>query len=52
MPKLALIIIDMVNDFFREGPLALRRADLVSSRNELVRACHLSSSLYHFHKRV
>ena len=38
MPKLALIIIDMVNDFFREGPLALRRADLVSSINELVQS--------------
>jgi nicotinamidase-related amidase len=34
--KPILLIIDMLNDFFEEGPLAERRTDLVRSINELV----------------
>jgi nicotinamidase-related amidase len=34
--KPVLLVIDMLNDFFEEGPLAERRADLVRSINDLV----------------
>jgi nicotinamidase-related amidase len=34
--KPVLLIIDMLNDFFKEGPLAERQADLVRSINDLV----------------
>ena len=36
MGQAVLLIIDMLNDFFKEGPLAERRTDLVCSVNELI----------------
>ena len=36
MTQTVLLVIDMLNDFFREGPLAERRSELVSSINHLV----------------
>ena len=37
----AVLIIDMLNDSFRDGPLKDRRAELVSNINDLVRAARL-----------
>lgn len=36
MTRPVLLVIDMLNDFFRSGPLAERRSDLVRSINALV----------------